>query len=487
MKKSKNKRIKAQSKVSVQLVRSELASSVEYQMSRGYSDIARPDDDILKKHGYNVKIYRSLLSDEQVKACYLNQRIAGVIAAPWSIIPAGDAPQDEEIAEFVKNNLERLNFNEICRKMLYATWYGFQVGEIIWGVEAGKNVIADIKVRNIERFNFKNTGELYLIRNYSEKELMPDRKFWVVKNSGDNDDDIYGLGLAHVCYWPVYLKRNGLKFWSILVEKFAVPTAVGKYPQLASNEVIKKVLSALDSIATETSIAVPEGTEVQLLEAVKSSGGDHEKFCKYLDQILAKAILGQDGTSENGRYAGTAAVQENVKDLILKSDADLLCESFNRVIAWLVAWNWPEAQPPKLTRSFEVPENLKEAAEQDSIICGMGFKPTLKHIQDKYGGEWQEASSAPVQAGAGAEFAETEDDTPLDEATDELAEDWEEVLTPMLEPVEKLAQNCTSYEEFGDRLLEAYPEMDAAKLTESLAKAQFRAKMNARAGVKKHG
>ena len=100
MKKSKNKRIKAQSKVSVQLVRSELASSVEYQMSRGYSDIARPDDDILKKHGYNVKIYRSLLSDEQVKACYLNQRIAGVIAAPWSIIPAGDTPQDEEIAEF---------------------------------------------------------------------------------------------------------------------------------------------------------------------------------------------------------------------------------------------------------------------------------------------------------------------------------------------------------------------------------------------------
>lgn len=95
------------------------------------------------------------MSDEQVKACYLNQRIAGVIATPWDIIPADDTPQDAEIAEFVKNNLERLNFNEICRKMLYATWYGFQVGEIMWGVEDGKNVIADIKVRNIERFNFK--------------------------------------------------------------------------------------------------------------------------------------------------------------------------------------------------------------------------------------------------------------------------------------------------------------------------------------------
>lgn len=479
MAKSKNNR-KNEISSNPQVVKGELASSIDWNKSKGFMDIARPDDDILKKHGYNMKIYRSLLNDEQVKACFLNQRIAGVIATPWEIIPASNKPLDIEIAEFVQQNLEAISFNEKSRKMLYSLWYGFQVGELIWSIKNGKVIIADIKVRNIERFGFQNSGELYLKKNYTSKEIMPDRKFWIVKNSGDNDDDVYGVGLAHICYWPVYLKRNGLKFWSIAVEKFAVPTAVGKYPIQSSNDDIRKILEALDSISTETSIAVPEGTVVELLEAIKSSGGDYEKFCKYLDQIIAKAILGQDGTSENGRYAGTAEVQENVKDLILKADADLLCESFGAVIKWLVEYNYPGAEPPQLIRKFSQPENLKESAEQDNLIFNMGFKPTLNHIQQKYGGEWE------VTGGTSKDFAEgdIEHQTAIDDTVDNMANDWEKVIEPIYQPIAQALEECTSFAEFSDKMLSVYPQLDVSKLQQLVAEGNFKARLNGIAGVK---
>ena len=479
MKKSKNNQ-KIKEKVFA-VAKKEYASSVEYQLSKGFSDIAAPDDKILAKHGYNLKIYRSLLSDEQVKACYLNQRIAGVIAAPWEVVPAGDTPQDEAVAEFVRQNLNNIDFNEICRKMLYATWYGFQVAEIMWGIKDNRIVIEDIIVRNLERFRFRNDGALYLVRNYLEKEIMPDKKFWVLKNSGDNDDDIYGIGLGHICYWPIYLKRNGLKFWSILVEKFAVPTAVGKYPQFSSDMQIRELLQSLDAIATETSIAVPEGTEVQLLEAVKSSGGDHEKFCKYLDQILAKAILGQDGTSENGRYAGTAAVQADVKDLILKADADLLNESLAKtVIKWLVEFNFPGCAAPTIIRSFEQPENLKEAAEQDNLIYAMGFKPTKSYIESKYGGEWEEQSQPLPQAENSAEFAENE---PLN---NDFADEWVELVSPTMQPIMETAANSKNFTEFNKKLLELYQNINVNDTADKMALDCFKARLDGMSGDKDH-
>ncbi|MFV0626151.1 MAG: DUF935 domain-containing protein [Alphaproteobacteria bacterium] len=459
-----------------QIVKKELSPSAEWYKSRSFGDVIYPEDDILRKNGYQMKIYRSLLSDEQIKACFSGQRVAAVVAADWEIIPASDSSLDKEIAEFVSKNIEQLMFDDKSRKMLHANWFGYSVAEVIWGLDDDKIIIKDLKIRRQERFCFGVNGDLFLKKNLFEKERMPDKKFWVLKASGDNDDDVYGLGLANSCYWPVYLKRNGLKFWSVLVEKFAIPTAVGKYVQGASEEEIKDLLQMLDAISSETSIAVPEGTDVDLLESIKASGGDHEKFCKYLDQIIAKAILGQDGTSENGRYAGTAEVQENVKDLIVKSDADLLCESFDEVIKWLVAYNWPDAIAPKIVRKFEQVENLNTSVDRDVKISSMGFMPTEEYIQEKYGGSWKKSEAgSPL-----SNFSESEDE----EENNEDVSDWEEIVDPMLKPFEKLLENCSSFEELSSRLLETVNSIDTTKLVDELAKQNFLARVKGVLGVK---
>jgi hypothetical protein len=52
---------------------------------------------------------------------------------------------------------------------------------------------------------------------------MPERKFWTFSAGAATDDEPYGLGLGHFLYWPVFFKRNDIKFWLIFLEKFAAP------------------------------------------------------------------------------------------------------------------------------------------------------------------------------------------------------------------------------------------------------------------------
>ena len=215
-----------------------------------------------------------------------------------------------------------------------------------------------------------------------------------------------------------------------------------------------------------------------MLEAVRNSGGDFEKFCGYLDKIIAKAILGQEGTSQNGAYVGTAEVQENVKDLIVKSDTELLDESFNEVIKWLVEFNFPGATPPKLVHRFEEPEGLMRAADQDTKIYNMGFEPSEKYINEKYGGEWKKREM-PAYPPVATAFAEAAPDT----ADDELSGDWERVMTPLVAPIEEILASCSSFAEFEERLSEAYPQMDISKLQELIAQADFVARIKGKAGL----
>ncbi len=479
MKESKNKRENRSTPQS--LISTELASAQEYFKSRMLlADVVRPLDKILLERGGNLKTYRNLLYDEQVKACFIEQRVAAAVAAPWEIIPATEDKKDVEIAEFIEANLKNIGFKDKYKKMLYGNWFGYSVAEIIYKIEDNKIVISAINVKKPERFEFKYTGELFLKKDFSNMELMPARKFWVYKNSGDNDDEVYGLGLAHVCFWPVYLKRNGLKFWSVAVEKFAVPTARGTYRTGATDDEKRELLQMLASISQETSIVVEDGTTVDLLEAVRNSGGDFEKFCGYLDKIIAKAILGQEGTSQNGAYVGTAEVQENVKDLIVKSDTELLDESFNEVIKWLVEFNFPGAVPPKLMHRFEAPEDLMKAADQDTKIYNMGFEPSEKYINEKYGGEWTKRviPSFPTESA----FSEPKV-TAEEETTTELTDNWERVMEPMVAPIEEILASCGSFAEFEERLAEAYPKVDIAKLQELVAQSNFKARVSGKLGI----
>jgi phage gp29-like protein len=207
--------------------------------------------------------------------------------------------------------------------------------------------------------------------------------------------------LAHWFYWLCFFKRGGLKAWLNRLDKHGSPTALGKYPAGATPQQKAELLAACQAMRSESGVIMPQGMEMTLLEAAKGAE-DYAAFVREMDQAIAKVGLGNVMLTEATAGQYRADVQAGAAADIVKADADLICESFNRGPArWLTEWNYPGAAPPRVYRVLEQGEDLKSRAERDESIYRMGFRPTLAYIKDTYGGEWEPAPSSAQEAPGG--------------------------------------------------------------------------------------
>ena len=84
-------------------------------------------------------------------------------------------------------------------------------------------------------------------------------------------------------------------------------------PNGATEEEKETALRAARALRSESAVAMPEGFEIQILEASGKGTASYEEFLKYWDDAIAKIILGQTGTTRQGQYAGTGDILEGVK------------------------------------------------------------------------------------------------------------------------------------------------------------------------------
>jgi hypothetical protein len=129
---------------------------------------------------------------------------------------------------------------------------------------------------------------------------------------------------------------------------------------------------------------------VELIEAARSGTADYEALYERMDKAISKVVLSQTMTTDDGSSRAQAQVHQGVADHVIKSDADLLCESFNRgPVRWLTAWKFPNAQPPRVWRHTEPAEDLQARAERDNKIFALGYAPTEQYIEETYGPGWE--------------------------------------------------------------------------------------------------
>ena len=342
---------------------------------------------------HRKRVLCDLCRDDQVWACW-RQRTESVVASEWSVTPGGDRPEDHAACDFLRLQLSRLRFDDICRKMLWGEFYGFSIAECIWGSEDGRTVLEGLRVRRAERFRLLSDDRLQLLGPGSAK-FLPSRKFWVYCASAQSDDDIYGPGLGEQLYWPVFFKRHGVRFWSAGLEKFSVPTVIGRSDLTGGKREKQEILDILDSMTSSSTIVAPRGLEIELLEARRRSGGDHAVFCQYMDRMIAKVLLGQPGTTEIGQHRGNAEVLQSIQFHLVKASADSLCESLNcGPVRWLTEWNFPGAAFPQVWRDFTQSEDLQDRSARDARIAqSLGFRPTLEEVERTYGGRWERCST----------------------------------------------------------------------------------------------
>ena len=142
-----------------------------------------------------------------------------------------------------------MGWDRVTDRMLWGSFYGYAVAELIYARDGQYVSLDAIKVRNRRRFRFGKEGELRLLTQHEMTEGIPALApyFWSFNAGADHDDEPYGLGLAHWLYWPVLFKRNGIKFWLIFLEKFGSPTALARMPAAMYDKAAErnKVIGAL--------------------------------------------------------------------------------------------------------------------------------------------------------------------------------------------------------------------------------------------------
>lgn len=295
---------------------------------------------------------------------------------------------------------------------------------------------------------------------------------------------------------------------------------MGKYPAGATDPEKARLLQALSAIQSSTAIRIPEGMTVELLEATRSGTADYTALYDRMNAAISKVYLGHPGSTDAtpGRLGGEDNAGE-VRDDLIKADADLICGSFSRTVAkWLTYYNdGPDVAPPRVWRKTEPPEDLKSAADKDKILFDMGFRPTLKYVTDKYGEGYEEkptqepnasdraanaGGSLPVNTGQAdnpAQFAETPplskgaggisdiDPTSGDSQTEQLSQEAGASVKVMIDQIGEFAEQADSLEALRDTLLNSYADLDSSELVKVMALAFAAAELSGRFDVREGG
>lgn len=357
--------------------------------------------------GGDLAVYTDLLRDDQVSSAW-SQRTSALVSSGWTVQPGADDAQSKAAAEFLTQQLEAIGWDDVSALMLYTRFYGYGVAELVWDVTPeGKLGWSKIAVRNRDRFLFTANGRCFL-RTLKDPGGATDPtriwcdppNFWITNAGADHGDNPYGTGLAHQLYWPVRFKRDGMRFWMVFLEKFAMPTAVGKFAKGAGVLEKGRLLTAVMAIQTQAGVTIPDDMLIELLEAKRNGTGDYEAIYAKMDAAIQKIILGQTLTTEVGSTGGNRAlgqVHMGVRQDIVKQDADLICESFNRGPArWITLANFPGAAFPKVMREIEEKEDLGQLATQLVQLKNLGYKPTLEFVQEKWGADMEEVELPPA-------------------------------------------------------------------------------------------
>lgn len=477
-------------------------NSAQATKASPFLNAVEPSDSVLKSRGSadNLDLYRELLRDDQVRSTFQQRRTA-TTQAELIVDPGAEDATSKAAAEALKANLNRLRWDDITDKALYSVFYGWGIAEVIWEPFENLVSIAEIKVRDRARFRFGRDGTLYL-RTIKGLEAMPERKFWTLATGADNDDEPYGLGIAHSIYWPVWFKRNDLKFWLTFLERFGQPTAVAKVPagQINDPNVVADAQALLRNIATDAGIVIPDNVVVELLEAARTGSADYGAMHSAMDAAISKVVLSQTMTTDNGSSLAQAKVHQGVAGHVVKADADFVCEAFNRtVVKWWTEWNFPGAIPPRVWRNTEPPEDLNARALRDSNIIKLGYEPDEAYIQETYGEGWVKKKEQPAPAmgfgGPGAadpsqQFAEGElaalatlksakraDANALVEAAVNFANRYETITGARVGALVEAAQDSDDYETFRGKLDTLLASVPPPQTTDALTRGGFVARL----------
>ncbi|MCC7435262.1 MAG: DUF935 family protein [Methanoregulaceae archaeon] len=277
-------------------------------------------------HGLPVATYDQMQTDSMVQTA-LNVKKLGVLAAPWRIVAGSDA-ESLRRASFVAESFERMEGSPLT--ILFGAMDAFAKGwslqELVYRWGDGKLWLHAVRPKDpnyygIEVDAFGRIHDLRLRLPGEAERTLPREKFVLFAHQGGygNPKGRSDLDAAHR-HWQA--KQSLLAAWRLHLERFAMPTVLAKIARGLPVEDQTALLSSLDNLHRITALLVPEEIDIDTL------GGQKEPSTGFMDALdfhnreIARAILGQTLTTDEGRRVGSLAMGKvHLQVMLLQLDA----------------------------------------------------------------------------------------------------------------------------------------------------------------------
>lgn len=305
--------------------------------------------------------------DKQPPAGYERAKMPdGSDYAPPSPEDQAKADQAEEIAAFVEWCLRKIDFDHVIEEALSCLEFGYSLGELVWTRDQyeGKQVVC------LEKIAHRDPQELYLSidkhGNYigvkqlsmgQDINLTPEKTFLYSHNK--RFGNIYGESDLRSAYRSYWAKKFIINFWNVYLERMGAPMTLMHYPIGASDTLKNTLKQILLDLGSKTEILVPEGVQVELVEAKRSGHADYEASIQFHNRAIASALLmaslfGTGGESNSTRGSDS---QSFLQLRILFKMADGIAKNISnefmlQVVKQLVAFNYGDDAAANMMPTF---------------------------------------------------------------------------------------------------------------------------------------
>ncbi|RWE96825.1 DUF935 domain-containing protein [Mesorhizobium sp.] len=418
---------------------------------------------------------------------------------------AGEDAASVEHADLVREVIERDGFEDELFDIEDAVGKGFSCTEIVWDTSAGQWRPKRLAWRDPRWFEFDRIdGETPLLRDAGQSVPLNPYK-WIYHAAKVKSGLPIRGGIARAVAWTFLFKSFTIKDWAIFCEAYGQPLRLGKYDAGASDKDKQILLDAVSNIGVDYAAIVPASMAVDFIKAdISGSHGLYKERADWLDQQVSKVVLGQTATTD--AIAGGHAVgktHDGVREDIEKADARQLAGTLNRdLVRPLVDLNHgPQKKYPRIL--IGRPEQIDITALVTNVakLVPLGLKVGMSTMRDRIGipdpADDEELLGAPKEpppvdppagpAPARQKPGETEQTVhstagtstrdAIERSTDAMLADWEPLVSPIVAGLDAEIAAASSVEDVKALLARRFIGLDAAALTDLLARSAFAAQL----------
>ena len=447
----------------------------------------------------------------------LGTRRRSVSQIDITVEPGSDEARDVEIADMVRDWLDRDELADEIFDILDALGKGYSFTEIIWDTSEGDWWPARLEWRDPRWFRFERRDLATPVRleeGGQEVKLEPFKFIFATMKA--KSGLVLRSGLARVAAWGWMFKAYTQRDWAIFTQTYGQPLRVGRFGAGATEEDKSTLFRAVANIAGDCAAIIPESMAIDFIES-KNVGPGSELYLQrsdWLDRQISKAVLGQTTTTD-AVSGGHAVSKEHrlVQEDIERADARLLQGILNRdlIRPWVDLQYGPQERYPRLRIARPEQEDLGLLADALVKLVPIGLKVSERDIRDRFGlgdpgpddeilrpetpppppeppapgapgrnGSMKAVSAeikgGPVDPGLPAPQAEVGAPEAVlggvsaeELLTDRLAVEAQPAMAEMMARIEAMVEAAQDMDELREMFLAAYPRLDASRLADVLA------------------